>query len=106
MIGYSMFGFLLSDYLIHYLFFQILIICSWLGYGFYDGRWGRCIITDIQWSIKESAGLRPATESYVQYWLKYKIGLNLGEKAADMWTMGIYGVTSVIGVLRYTGVVT
>ena len=97
----SVCGFLFSDYLVYYLILQFLILCSWLAYGLYDNRWGHCVITEIQWSIKDSFGFRPQTESYIQYWVKYKWKLNTKESSVNNWTTAIFGTTSLIGILRY-----
>ncbi len=97
----SVFGFLFTNYLHLYLLLQFLILCSWLGYGFYDKRWGRCIITDIQWKIKDAYKVRPETESYIQYWLKYKFGINSKESKVEVYIISIYVITFVAGVGRF-----
>jgi hypothetical protein len=97
----SIFGFIYTDYLVYYLIFQFLILCSWLGYGLYDKRWGRCIITEIQWNIKESFNLRPETESYIQYWLKYKFGISSNETTVEKYIIAIYSLTFIIGIALY-----
>ena len=104
-ISFSMFGFFFLDLLLPYLIFQFLILCTWLAYGFYDKRWGRCWITEVQWYLKELNGNRPKTESYIQYWLKYKFGLNTKEVIVDWCITIIYAITSIIGVLRFFEVV-
>jgi len=96
-----MFGFIYTDYLVYYLIFQFLILCSWLGYGLYDKRWGRCIITEIQWNIKESFNLRPETESYIQYWLKYKFGISSNETTVEKYIIAIYSLTFIVGIVLY-----
>lgn len=100
-IGFSLTGFILTDYLLPYLILQFLMLCSWVGYGFYDNRWGRCIITEIQWSLKEANDNRPETESYIQYLLKYKLGFNTNEGVVDICVFAIYACTSIIGGLRF-----
>lgn len=97
----SVFGFLFTDYLPIYLLLQFLILCSWLGYGFYDKRWGRCIITEIQWNIKDSYNLRPTTESYIQYWLKYKFKINSNESKVEVYIIAIYAITFITGIGRF-----
>lgn len=101
----SLFGFLLTDLLGYYILFQTLILISWIGYGFFDKRWGRCIITEIQWNLKELYGQRPTTESYIQYWLKYKLGINSDEKTVDIYITAIFGMTFLIGIGRFTGLI-
>lgn len=101
----SIFGFLLTDFLVYYLILQALILCSWLGYGFYDKRWGRCVITEIQWGIKDSYSLRPQTESYIQYWLKYKLEIDANESKVDKYVTAIYILTFFAGIVRYVGFV-
>ncbi len=101
----SVFGFLLTNLLGYYIIFQGLILCSWIGYGFYDKRWGRCIITEIQWNIKDYHGERPETESYIQYWLKYKLGVNANEKTVDKYITLIFAVTFIAGIVRFIGLV-
>ena len=97
----SVYGFLLTDFLFYYLVLQVLILCSWLGYGLYDKRWGRCIITEIQWKIKELYNKRPLTESYIQYWIKHKFKINADESKVDKYVTSIYALTFFIGILRY-----
>jgi len=97
----SVLGFLCTDYLAYYLVLQFLILCSWLGYGFYDQRWGRCVITELQWNIKESYAIRPQTESYIQYWLTYKFGIRSNESTVEYCIMAIYAITFSIGIGRY-----
>lgn len=101
----SIFGFAFTSFLHYYLILQFLILCSWLGYGLYDSRWGRCVVTDIQWALKEKMAQRPNTESYIQYWVKNKMGIEKNEHTVDMWTTVIFGVTSLIGIFRYLGVI-
>jgi hypothetical protein len=101
----SVFGFLWTDQLALYLALQVMILGSWVGYGLYDNRWGRCVVTDIQWYFKGKYGVRPATESYVQYWIEYKWGFDKDEKIVDAWVTGIYAVTFLTGLIRYfTGI--
>ena len=99
----SVFGFLMTDLLAYYIIFQTLILCSWIGYGFYDKRWGRCVITEIQWDMKETHDVRPETESYIHYWLKYKLGLDPNEKTVDKYVTIIFAVTFIAGIARITG---
>lgn len=100
----SILGFLLTDLLVYYIILQALILCSWIGYGFYDKRWGRCIITEMQWNMKDLYGTRPETESYIQYWVKYKLGLNPNEKTVDIYTTTIFALTFFAGIARFTGI--
>ncbi len=104
-ISLSMFGFLFTDYLSLYLTLQFLVLCSWLGYGFYDNRWGCCIVTEVQWAIKEKKGLRPDTDSYIQYWIKNKLGINANESRVGLMTILVYGLTTLIGSLRYFDII-
>lgn len=97
----SLLGFLLTDLLAWYIIFQASILCSWIGYGFYDKRWGRCIITEIQWNIKDTYGKRPETESYILYWVKYKFGINSEEKNVDIYITTIFAVTFLVGIGRF-----
>lgn len=100
-IFFSVFGFLFAELLTYYLLLQFLILCSWLGYGFYDKRWGRCVITEIQWYIKDEYNLRPPTESYIQYWIKYKFGINSKESTVEKYTIAIYIITFIAGIGRF-----
>lgn len=97
----SVLGFLFTEYLLLYLLLQFLILCSWLGYGFYDKRWGRCIITEIQWNIKDAYDLRPETESYIQYWLKFKFKINSNESKVEIYIIAIYAITFIAGIGRF-----
>lgn len=54
---------------------------------------GQCIITEIQWNIKDLYGHRPKTESYIQYWIKHKLGIDANESAVDKLTTAIYAIT-------------
>lgn len=101
----SVFGFIFAEFLLYYLILQILILCSWLGYGFYDKRWGRCIVTEIQWNIKDFYGLRPQTESYIQYWVKYKFGVDANESKVDLYVTAVYSITFFCGIIRYFGLI-
>ena len=102
-IGFYLLGFIVEAFLPFYLMLQLLILFSRLGYGFYDGRWGMCIITDIQWYYKERNGQRPATESFVDYWIKHKRHFEVKESTTEAWMVGIFALTSLIGVLRWLG---
>lgn len=104
-IGFSMFGFLFTDFLLFYLILQFLILCSWLGYGLLKNQWGRCIVTHIQWNIKNTKDIRPSTESYIQYWLYNKLGFKVKESVSDLWVFIIFGSTSALGILRYLYIV-
>ena len=97
----SVFGFLFTYFLIYYLILQVLILCSWLGYGLYDKRWGRCVITEIQWKIKHLYDKRPQTESYIQYWIKHKFKIDTNESNVDKYVTVIYTITFLLGILRY-----
>lgn len=101
----SVLGFLLTDLLVYYIIFQTLILGSWIGYGLYDKRWGRCVITEMQWNIKDFYGSRPETESYILYWVKYKFGLSSNERTVDIYTTAIFAITFFAGIARYTGLV-
>lgn len=68
------------------------ILLSWLGYGMLDGRWGRCAITDLHWYWKERWGKRPATESYIDYWLRLKWHLAINPQVSESGTFSIFAV--------------
>jgi hypothetical protein len=67
----------------------ILIALSWFGLGKFYG-FGYCLITDLQWKIKERLGERPVSPSFVKYQLDRIAGRNLDPKTVDRFTQGSF----------------
>jgi len=59
------------------------------------------VVTEAQWNLKQAYHVRPDTESYVHYLLKYKFGIETKESTLGMYIFAIYAVTVVIGLVRY-----
>jgi hypothetical protein len=67
----------------------LLIASSWFGLGLVFG-FGYCLITTIQWRIKEQLGERPATDSFVKYELDRITRRDLDPKAVDRATQAAF----------------
>jgi len=93
---FSMFAWLSPTLRPWHLLCQGGILVSWLGYGWWDGRWGNCAITDLHWLCKERFAGRPSSNSYVQYWLHDKWHLNVDRQTADRIAFSIYGATTLL----------
>lgn len=44
-----------------------IVWASWLGLGLYVGHLGYCVITDLQWQVKQKLGETPLPRSYIEY---------------------------------------
>ncbi len=62
-----------------------LIALSWFGLGKFHG-YGYCLITDLQWKIKERLGGRPGTDSFVKFQLDRITGRDLNPVTVNRWT--------------------
>jgi hypothetical protein len=71
----------------------ILIALSWFGLGKFYG-FGYCLITDLQWKIKERLGERPLSPSFVKYQLDQITGRNLDPKSVDRFTQGSFYIST------------
>lgn len=63
----------------------ILVALSWFGLGISHG-YGYCLITGIQWKIKERLGERPLPASFVKYQLDKITGRDLNPNSVDRFT--------------------
>jgi len=83
-------GWLHPDTRIYNLILVILIALSWFGLGIYQGL-GYCIVTDIQWKVKQKLGQKPATKSFIKYELDNLTGRNVSEAHTNLFTqIGFY----------------
>lgn len=67
----------------------VLIAISWFGLGKFYG-FGYCLITDIQWKIKERLGERPLYPSFVKYQFDRITDRNLDPKTVDRFTQASF----------------
>ena len=96
---FSLFGWTLASFRPWHLVLQAAILLSWLGYGIWRGEWGKCVVTVAHWHWKEVWSLRPATESYIDYWLRYRLNLGVEAKLSERWTFGIFALTTLLSIL-------
>ena len=66
---------------------MLLIALSWIGLGIFFGYgYGYCLITDIQWRVKQKLGKRPSTDSFVKYQLDKITRRNLDPRSVETFT--------------------
>lgn len=75
----------------------ILIAISWFGLGAFLG-YGYCLITDIQWKIKERLGERPRTASFVKYQLDKITGRDLNPEWVNRGTQLVFYLSALASV--------
>ena len=99
---FSIIAWLPESFRPYHLALQLGVLMSWMSYGILNGDWGRCVITNIQWYWKEKYNTgRPATESYVEYWVRDKFKLNIAAHKLEKYTISTYLITSVVSLVLY-----
>ena len=78
-------GWLHPDTRIYNLVLVVLIALSWFGIGIFRG-FGYCLVTDIQWRIKQRLGEKLTTDSFIKYELDNLLGRELDENRINHFT--------------------
>ena len=96
---FSLLGWTLAVFRPWHLLLQAGILLSWVGYGIWRGDWGKCVVTVAHWHRKETWGLRPKTESYIDYWLRGRLGFKVEGSVSERWTFGIFAATTLLSII-------
>jgi hypothetical protein len=70
----------------------LLTAFSWLVLGFFKG-FGYCVLTDLQWRVKEARGVRHLPGSFIKYAADFVTGTSLPPSLVD----GVAAATFVLG---------
>ena len=83
--GFCVIGWVHPDTRLYNLVLVILIALSWFGLGIFRGL-GYCLVTDVQWWIKQKLGEKLTTDSFIKYELDNLAGCNLNEERVNLLT--------------------
>ena len=100
-ITFSLIAWIPDSLRLYHLVLQLGVLMSWLGYGLWNGDWGRCVITVIQWYWKEKHNQRPTTESYIEYWSRDKFKWSIASNKLEKYTINTFAVTSLLSLALY-----
>jgi len=92
LIVFSLLGWIFCETRVLNLIVLMLILFSWYGLGPIlkkDKAWGYCLITDIQWQVRNKLGLNSRSGGYVKYLADNLIGGDFDETRIDKWAVAI-----------------
>jgi len=92
LIVFSLVGWIFCETRMLNLIVLMLILLSWYGLGPIlrkGNAWGYCVITDIQWQVREKLGLDSRSGGYVKYLADNLLGGNFNETRSDKWAVAI-----------------
>jgi hypothetical protein len=69
---------------------------SWFILGWFYG-WGYCLFTDWHWQVRDQLG-HPRDHSYTQLLIRTVTGVELGERASNLLTVGIFAAVVLLSV--------
>lgn len=92
LIVFSLVGWIFCETRMLNLIALMLILFSWYGLGPILSKgnpWGYCVITDIQWQVRNKLGLDSRSGGYVKYLADNLLGSDFDETRADKWAVAI-----------------
>ncbi len=93
LIVFSLIGWMFCETRLLNLVVLLLTLFSWYGLGPLlkkGDAYGYCIVTDIQWKIREKLHMKPLEGGYIKYLADQLIGRKFDENLVDQWTAGIF----------------
>ncbi len=85
LIVFTLLGWAFCETRLLHLAAMVLVGVSWLGFGFFHGL-GYCLLTDIQWRLKQRMGERTPTGGYMKFLADRLSGRDLDARLVDSVT--------------------
>ena len=98
LIVFTIVGWAFCETRLLHLVMMALVGVSWLGFGLFHGL-GYCLLTDLQWRLKERMGEERPTGGYMKFLADRLSGRDLNAKLIDAVTYGTCAVCAAASLL-------